>query len=138
MNENNIVLQSKFNNMAQQKGHTGNPNGRPKGTPNKATLSLREFIANIIDENREQIAADLKKLTPKERLIIVEKLIQYIIPKQKEIEFSGSIQKPDEDEWIKLIPEETAERISREILDARHEAYMKAHAQQNILTAFEK
>ena len=68
--------------MGQLKGHTGNPNGRPKGTPNKITQTLREWLSEVIDGNREQMVADLKALEPKERLQILERLMQYIIPKR--------------------------------------------------------
>ena len=64
------------------KGKTNNPNGRPKGTPNKVTSSLRAFIRSVLDENREQIVRDLKAVSPKERLFFLEKLLQYIMPKQ--------------------------------------------------------
>ena len=33
--------------MAQKKGQTGNPHGRPKGTPNKVTKNVREWIFDI-------------------------------------------------------------------------------------------
>lgn len=66
--------------MGQRKGQTGNPNGRPKGTPNKVTADLRQWICNFIDENREQIRKDWQKLEPKERLAMFEKLLKYALP----------------------------------------------------------
>ena len=65
------------------KGKTNNPNGRPKGVPNKMTASLRTFVAEIISKNKRQINKDLKALQPKDRLIILERLMQYVIPKQQ-------------------------------------------------------
>lgn len=64
------------------KGHTNNPNGRPKGSPNKITKELRSFVADLLDENREQIIEDFKKISPKERLLILERYMQYVIPKK--------------------------------------------------------
>lgn len=71
----------KFTIMAQQKGHTGNPNGRPKGTPNKVTSTIRNWIVELINDNREQIQKDLQLLDPKDRLSFIEKLLPYILPK---------------------------------------------------------
>lgn len=59
--------------------------GREAGTPNKITGTLKEFVANLIDDNREQIVNDLQKLRPKERLAVLERLMQYVLPKQQAV-----------------------------------------------------
>ena len=66
-----------------EKGKTNNPNGRPKGTPNKITQDVRQWLSTVIDKNRRQMERDLKALEPKERLQMLEKLMQYVIPKQQ-------------------------------------------------------
>ena len=75
-----------------EKGHTNNPNGRPKGKPNKVTGDVRRWLAELIDGNRSQIKKDLKALSPKDRLLVLEKLMQYVVPKQQattlEIDYS--------------------------------------------------
>jgi hypothetical protein len=72
--------------MGQRKGQTGNPNGRPTGTPNKVTSNLREFVKRLIDDNAETISADLAAMDAKDRMQVFIKLIEYIIPKKREIE----------------------------------------------------
>lgn len=71
--------------MAQKKGHTGNPKGRPKGTPNKLTSTVREWIAELIDSNRDQVEKDLKALKPIERVQMIERLMQYVVPKRQAV-----------------------------------------------------
>lgn len=67
-----------------EKGKTNNPNGRPLGTPNKISTELKQWISNLIDNNKEQFEADLANVEPEKRLLILEKLLQYVIPKQRE------------------------------------------------------
>jgi hypothetical protein len=62
------------------KGHTNNPNGRPKGIPNKVTADLRQWITDFLRQNLKQIKKDWRKLEPKERVIAFEKLLKYTIP----------------------------------------------------------
>ena len=63
--------------MAQfQKGE----GGRPKGTPNRITAELREWISQFIDQNKEQIQADWITLEPKDRIVLFEKLLKYALP----------------------------------------------------------
>jgi|GEM_PF-6716419 RNA:NAD 2'-phosphotransferase (TPT1/KptA family) len=62
----------------------GRLGGRSLGTPNRISACLREWLAALIDENREQIKKDLTTLEPKERLAVLEKFISYILPKAKE------------------------------------------------------
>ena len=83
--------------------------GRKKGTPNKVTGTLKEWLEDILNENRQQIKDDLAALKPKDRLLIIEKLLQYVIPKQKtELEITGlePQQAAEEDLYLQLVPEE--------------------------------
>jgi len=75
--------------MAAQPGHK-KVGGRAKGTPNKLSLDIREYIKMIIDNNIKKAQADLDSLEPKDRLIILEKLLQYVIPRKKEEEITIS------------------------------------------------
>ncbi|GAB6395406.1 MAG: hypothetical protein MdMp024_1718 [Bacteroidales bacterium] len=67
--------------MKFQKGHIANPNGRPKGSPNKATADLRKWVKELLDGNREQFIRDMQELEPYQRLVVWEKLLAYVLPK---------------------------------------------------------
>jgi len=72
--------------MGQKKGKTGNPKGRPRGTPNKVTTDLRAWIGEVLDSNRQQIVKDIGQLEPQQRVAIFEKLLGYAVPKMQSID----------------------------------------------------
>ena len=46
---------------------------------------MRGWLTAIIDKNRKQMEKDLKMLDPKDRLQMLEKMMQYVIPKQQAV-----------------------------------------------------
>lgn len=70
--------------------------GRKKGTPNKITKAVRAQLVKIINRNVRNIQTDLDSLEPKDRLTILEKLMQYVVPKQSAIKAEISDLSPDE------------------------------------------
>ena len=91
--------------MPQPKGHTGNPNGRPKGKPNRINGELRTFIQNLIDQNRKQINIDLKTMGAKDRLTVIIKLIDFVLPKLSSGRLSLDIQRLPESDLDHIINE---------------------------------
>ena len=65
---------------------TGRPKtgGRAKGVENKNKLSLKSKIQNIVENQFETLEDDLENIDPKDKLNIVLKLIEYVLPKQRE------------------------------------------------------
>lgn len=59
--------------------------GRKKGTPNKATNTMRTWLNGLIESNRHQIEDDIKALEPKDRLMILERFMQYTTPKMQSV-----------------------------------------------------
>lgn len=76
--------------MAQPKGKSGNPKGRPKGKPNKVTSTIKEWIVGLINDNRKDVEEAFSNLKPKEKIVMLEKLLPYVVPKQQAI--TGDIQ----------------------------------------------
>lgn len=60
--------------VGRRKG-TEKTGGRKAGTPNKVTGTVKEWIASIIDGNREQFENDLEKLEPGERVRVISNLL---------------------------------------------------------------
>ena len=71
--------------MGRKKG-TRKTGGRKKGTPNRVTNDVRQWLNELINNNRQQVERDLRALKPKERLQILEKYMQYTIPKMQSVQ----------------------------------------------------
>lgn len=96
--------------MARQindgKGRIG---GRQKGTPNKVTANVKEWLSTLIDKNRKQIEKDIKALKPRERLAIIEKFMQYVVPKQQAVSTNVNFERLTDSQLDTLIDELTKE-----------------------------
>jgi len=65
--------------------------GRKAGTPNKISADARIFIKNMLMENEELLMRDFALLEPKDRLLIMERLLNYIIPKRTENSLNANL-----------------------------------------------
>lgn len=63
-----------------KKGQSGNKNGRPKGAKNRSTEQIRSFIQNIVDNNLDNLEADLAAMNATNRWVILDKLTKYFLP----------------------------------------------------------
>jgi hypothetical protein len=70
--------------MSLPKGRTNNPYGRPRGSINKANILIREKLGNYLEQNLEKLLLSLDETSPKERLIMTEKLLKFAIPSRVE------------------------------------------------------
>lgn len=103
--------------MARQKNDgKGRIGGRQKGTPNKVTASVKDWVAQVIDKNRRQMERDIKALEPKDRLQMLEKLMQYVVPKQQAVSANVDFNKLS-DEQLDLIVDELTKYINDESED---------------------
>ena len=62
-----------------------NTAGRPKGSENKDTKIVKDFITSLIEDNKEQIKKDFLTIEPLERLKIMSDLMKFVVPIQKEV-----------------------------------------------------
>lgn len=101
--------------MAHKKGHTNNPNGRPKGSVNKERQALKDFVYYLIDndDNREQLIKDMRNLDSYQRISSFEKLLSYVMPKQQAVSAQIDLNNLS-DEQLNTLVNELAERITNE------------------------
>lgn len=85
----------------------GRLGGRQPGSPNKITTSLREWIAQLIDGNREQMVKDLRMLEPLDRLKMLEKLMAYVCPKQAAVQTNIKFERLTEEQLKGVVEELT-------------------------------
>lgn len=112
--ENNKKIQK----MGLKKGNTNNPNGRPKGSPNKLTTEMRQLFQLMVEENIELIKQDIKELTPKDRISAFLKISEFVLPKLKTVELNGKFSEEKYLEYVKLKAEhDRLKNMTEEELD---------------------
>ena len=60
--------------------------GRPKGSKNKNSQSIRDAFEKLIENNLPKLQKDLNSLEPKDRLKMIIDLASYVLPKLRSIE----------------------------------------------------
>lgn len=79
--------------------------GRQTGTPNKVTADLRANIQTFLDANFSTFIQAFDKADDKDKMLYFVKLLEYAIPKQRQIEDTTLAQ------LFAMTPEQRAERI---------------------------
>jgi hypothetical protein len=83
--------------MAQKKGQTGNPNGRPKGTPNRTTKEAKELLETIMFGQLDNITEALELIKANDPSKYIEscaKLFTYVLPKKTDVTSGGESLSP--------------------------------------------
>ena len=77
--------------------------GRKKGTPNKVNADIKAFLSELIDNNRQTIQEDLQTLDAKDRLVMLERFMGYVVPKQQAIAATVDYNKLTDEQFDSLI-----------------------------------
>ena len=84
---------SRTGNPNWAEGVSGNPNGRPKGAGNKVTNKIKEAYQRLMEDNLENMTQWLGEVAaddPKEAMVLMLKLSEYVIPKLARQEVVGA------------------------------------------------
>ena len=76
-----------------EKGVSGNPGGRPKGSGNKVTNKIKIAYQMLMEDNLENMTewlGEVAERNPKEAMELMLKLSEYVIPKLARQEVVGA------------------------------------------------
>jgi hypothetical protein len=77
--------------MGLHTGQTNNIYGRPKGSLNKSTDELRQTVQSFIENNIDSMQSNFDLLEPKEKLLFIEKILCYTLPKMQAVQMNAEI-----------------------------------------------
>lgn len=78
--------------MAIKKGQILNPEGRKPGTVNRSTGAIRTAFQNLVENNLPKLQTDLDQLEPKDRLTMIIKLSEFILPKLQSLNIENQLE----------------------------------------------
>lgn len=120
-----FLKKTKFYKMTRglKKGQTNNPNGRPKGAPNKVTTDIREAFSELIANNIDKLdiwISEVAKKDPAKALTIIIDLSEFVIPKlaRSDIDLKNSAKDENQIVFDPIDYSKLSDSCLREILAA--------------------
>jgi Family of unknown function (DUF5681) len=89
--------------MKFEKGNSGNPLGRPKGSKNKAGEELRNLISHFLEPRFAGIVKDYKSLSPRDRIKVYTNLLQFALTKLQSISTDPGFEKFSDEDLDKIV-----------------------------------
>ena len=110
--------------MAGRRKGTEKTGGRKKGTPNRISGTVKEWITSIIDTNRNQFEEDLELLEPGERVRVISNLLQYVTPKMQSVSPGEMLDAEYKklEELLESAPDDVVDKIVERINRLKDEA----------------
>jgi hypothetical protein len=106
--------------MGFQKGRA-KTGGRRPGSTNLISKDLRGRVLDIVERNLAGLESTLEQMEPRERVVILLKLMEFVLPKAKE---ADSLSGPEATDTVKV----EVSSLTREQLVALTEIRSKLHS----------
>ncbi len=102
-----------------EKGKSGNPKGRPKGSVNEKSAYIRDWVISVIGSNGQRLLQEFPRLSRKEQWRVITQLMPYVLPRQHEAIIDAGLElKAPEPITLRFVAsKEDLERIDREVPD---------------------
>jgi hypothetical protein len=113
--------------MPRKKG-TPKTGGRAKGTPNKTTAAVKNYITQVLSDymqpapsgsKKPTLATDIAAMLPEDRVRAMTQLAGYVIPKQQALSVAEQTQVEADalTEWLETAPDEAINAIAAKVLE---------------------
>ncbi|SDX19314.1 hypothetical protein [Aequorivita viscosa] len=76
--------------------------GRTKGTPNKTTQEMRDFMRDFLSRKFEKLDEVFDQLEPKEKINALLKMLPYLVPKQMQMDLTATQKQEQKQDLSKL------------------------------------
>ena len=100
-----------------QKGQSGNPKGRPRGSVDEKKAYIRDWVISIIGSNGKRLEQNYSHLSRKEQWRVITQLLPYVLPRQHEaiVDASMQVTTPEPITLRLVASKEALEEIEKEI-----------------------